>query len=142
MAKQQALAARNIPTTEWFAIRINCLPAGALPYAAFCAVKLPSASHVEVVAQKLFDAGKMPVVEGVNLELVALEALAQQCRSALKDYPQSMARDKELAATVQGTVGFEHRAAAMAAVRVQERQILARTEFVVKQQIRQLRREK
>jgi hypothetical protein len=55
-------------------------------------------------------------------------------------YPQEAAADKRLADTVPEGGGFEQREALCAAVRLRERAILARTEFVAAQQAKALRR--
>eukprot|EP00878_Enallax_costatus_P028717 GHUV01031052.1.p1 GENE.GHUV01031052.1~~GHUV01031052.1.p1 ORF type:complete len:258 (+),score=106.58 GHUV01031052.1:375-1148(+) len=141
-AKQQALAARNIPSSETFSVRIDALPAGLMPYLAFCAAELWSAAEVEQLAVQLFDEGTCPVLNGVSCEQIALTALVQQCKAAQQAYPQQQDADKQLAASVPGGGGFLQRVGLMAAIRVRERQILSRTEFVAQQRIRELKRAK
>lgn len=139
-AKQAALAARGIPASETFAVRVDSLPAGLIPYLAFIEQRPDSEAEVEQLAVMLFDEGRLPSVGTVDCEQVALQALAQQCKAALKGYPQSQDRDRELAATVANGGGFEQREALMAAVRVRERQILSRTDFAVQQRTKQLKK--
>jgi hypothetical protein len=55
-------------------------------------------------------------------------------------YPADAAADKRLADTVPDGGGFEQREALCAAVRLRERAILSRTEFVAAQQAKALRR--
>lgn len=151
-AKQEALAARDISFTESFGVLIDALPEGLLPYAAFCAVRLPGNAgaknaasaigpvDVQELAVQLFDQGELPAVNGVSSELMALEAVVQQCRAALKGYQQSAASDKALAERVAGAGGgYEQRAALVAAIRPRERRILSRTEFVAMQRIKQVK---
>ncbi|KAF6255066.1 hypothetical protein COO60DRAFT_1272756 [Scenedesmus sp. NREL 46B-D3] len=137
--KRQALQQRGMSSSTSFAVRIDGLPANLMPYLAFCAAQPPSAAQVEALARELFDAGHLPAVGGVGCERLALELLARACKAALKGYRQQAEADKQLAAGVQAGGGFEQRRGLMAAVRVRERQILSRTEFVAQQRIRQLR---
>lgn len=139
-AKEQALTARNIPHTETFAVRIDALPAGLLPYLAFCTAELQLESEVEQLAVQLFDEGNLPSINGVSCEQLALSALARQCKELLQGYSHSMEDDREQAARVSVGGGYEQRHALMAAIRLKERQILVRTEFVAQQRVRQLRK--
>lgn len=139
-AKEQALAARGIPSSETFAVRIDALPAGLIPYLAFCSAELRSDSEVEQLAVQLFDEGNLPTVIGVSCEQIALTALAKQCRATLQGYLQKQEADRQLAATVLAGGGYEQRQAVMAAIRVRERQILSRTEFVAQQRVRELKK--
>lgn len=140
--KKQALAARGLLPVESFGLLIDALPAGLLPYAAFCAArpKKATAAAVEQLAVALFDKEEqLPDVDGVSSELLALEAVLKECRGALPGYKQTAAADKQLAAAVPTGGGFADRAALVAAVRCREQQILARTEFVVSQRVRALK---
>lgn len=140
--KKQALAARGIPPLENFGALIDALPEGLLPYAAFCAArpKTASAADIEILAVQLFDQGQLPDIDGVSSEAIALEAVVQQCRAALPGYKQTAAADRQRAAEVQAGGGFTQRAALIAAIRVRKQQILSRTEFIVLQRIRELKR--
>lgn len=139
--KKQALAARGLLPVESFGLLIDALPAGLLPYAAFCAArpKKAIAAAVEQLAVALFDKEQLPDVDGVSSELLALEAVLKECRGALPGYKQTAAADKQLATAVTTGGGFAERAALVAAVRCREQQILARTEFVVSQRVRALK---
>jgi histone-lysine N-methyltransferase SETD3 len=139
--KKQALAARGLPLVESFGLLIDALPAGLLPYAAFCAARPTKATvaAVEQLAGALFDKEQLPDIDAVSSELLALEAILKECRGALPGYKQTAAADKQLAAAVPSGGGFAERAGLVAAVRCREQQILARTEFVVSQRIRALK---
>jgi histone-lysine N-methyltransferase SETD3 len=139
-AKQQALEARGLSSSQSFAVRIDGMPSNLVPYLAFCEAQPQSAAEVEQLAAELFDAGRLPAVGGVSCEQLALELLAKTCKAALKGYPQQAEADRQLATDVQAGGGFEQRRSLMANVRVRERQILSRTEFVAQQRIRQLRK--
>jgi histone-lysine N-methyltransferase SETD3 len=138
-AKQQALQQRGMSSSESFALRIDGLPAQLLPFLALCAVQPQSAEQVEELADEVF-ASRWPVLGGVSCEQLALELLAKSCKAALKGYPQTPDADRQLAERGQAGGGFDQRVELMAAVRVRERQILSRTEFVAQQRIRQLRK--
>jgi histone-lysine N-methyltransferase SETD3 len=140
--KKQSLAARGLLPVETFGLLIDALPAGLLPYAAFCTARprKATAAEIERLAELLFDTGELSDIDGVSCELIALEAIVKQCRAALPGYKQSSAADKQLAQTVPQGGGFEQRAALIAAVRCREQQILARTEFVAAQRMRELKR--
>lgn len=140
--KKRALVARGIPPVEYFGLLIDALPAGLLPYAAFCAARPKNASPaaIETLAVQLFDEGELPDIDGVSSELIALEAVVSQCRAALPGYKQSSEADRQLAASVPQGGGFEKRAALIAAMRVRDAQILSRTDFVASQRIRELRK--
>ena len=140
--KKQVLAARGLPAEESFGVLIDALPEGLLPYAAFCVArpKKASAKDVEQLAAQLFDEGVLPDVDGVSSELLALEAVVKRCRAAFPGYKQRAAADKLLAAAVHEGAGFAQRDAAVAALRVREQQVLARTEFVASQRVRELKR--
>lgn len=141
--KKQALTARGLPPMEVFGVLVDALPAGLLPYAAFCSARPKNASgaQIEQLAVQLFDKGQFPDIDGVNSEVLALQAAVQQCKAAAPGYKQTAAADRERAQAVQETGGgFEQRAAAVAAIRVREQQVLSRVEFVASQRMRELKR--
>jgi histone-lysine N-methyltransferase SETD3 len=140
--KKQALMKRDLPPVENFGLLIDALPAGLLPYAAFCSARASksSAADVEQLAVQLFERGELPDIDGVSSEEVALEAVAKQCKVALPGYKQTAAADQQAAEAVAAGGGFAQRAALVAAIRCRDRTILARTEFVASQRIRELRR--
>jgi histone-lysine N-methyltransferase SETD3 len=140
-AKQQALQQLGKPSSEAFAVRIDGLPAQLLPFLAFIAARPQSAAQIEELARDVA-AGQLPAAApgGVSSEQLALELLVKACKAAIKGYPQQVEADRQLAAGVQAGGGFEQRRELMAAVRVRERQILSRTEFVAQQRLRQLRK--
>eukprot|EP00775_Hariotina_reticulata_P013031 gene13031-13160_t len=143
-AKQAAMTARQIPCLECFAVKIDSLPAGMLPYLAFVSAPLQCDEDAEVLATELFDKGNLPVLSsGISAEELALSTLAQHCKKALKANcfsQQQQNADRELAAVVSAGGGWLQRQAVLAAVRLRERQILSRTEFVAQQRLRQLRK--
>jgi Rubisco LSMT substrate-binding/SET domain len=133
-AKLRALYDRGIPGSESFSLRIDALPAGLLPYIAFCAAPAENEQQVLAMAKRLFDECDMDI----QLEMLGLDALARHCRKKLVAYPQNLENDKALAASAAHGGGFDKRVALAAAIRVRERQILSRTEFVARQRARQL----
>jgi histone-lysine N-methyltransferase SETD3 len=144
-AKKAAMVARQIPCTERFAVKIDSLPAGMLPYLAFISAPIQADEDAELLAVELFDLGNLPglMPSGVSAEGLALSTLAQHCKRALKAScfsQQQQDADRQLAATVSAGGGWEQRQAVVAAVRLRERQILSRTEFVAQQRLRQLRK--
>jgi hypothetical protein len=140
--KKQALIKRDLLPVDIFGLLIDALPAGLLPYAAFCTARASKSSgaDVEQLAVQLFDRGELPDIDGVSSEVIALEAVVKQCKAALPGYKQTAAADQQAAEAVAGGGGFAQRAALVAATRCRERAILARTEFVASQRIRELRR--
>lgn len=140
--KKQALLKRDIQPVENFGLLVDALPAGLLPYAAFCTARAAntSAADVEQLAVQLFDKGELPDIDGVSSEVIALEAIVKQCKAALPGYKQTAAADQQAAQAAAGGDGFAQRGAFMAAIRCRERSILARTEFVASERIRELRK--
>jgi hypothetical protein len=61
---------------------------------------------VEPLAVQLFEKGELPVVNGSSCEVLALEAVAKQCRAALPGYKKTAEADSQLAQTVQAGGGF------------------------------------
>ena len=93
--KKQALIRRGLPEIDTFGLLIDALPAGLLPYAAFCSARASnsSAAAVEQLAVQLFDRGELPDIDGVSSEVIALEAVVKQCKAALPGYKQTAAAE-------------------------------------------------
>ncbi|KAI8468013.1 MAG: hypothetical protein J3K34DRAFT_428732 [Monoraphidium minutum] len=85
--------------------------------------------------------GELPLLrDGTSTEALALEGLARRCKAALAAYPKDAAADQRLAAAVPDGGGYAQREALCAAVRLRERAVLARAEFVALQRAKAARR--
>ncbi|GBF95178.1 hypothetical protein Rsub_07891 [Raphidocelis subcapitata] len=138
-AKRAAMAARDVPDSECFGVRLDALPEGLLSYLAFVDAPIARPEEAEPLAEALLSRGELPDLPGIgSCEALAFEGLARRCREALKAYKQDPAEDKRLAETVPDGGGFDRREALCASIRVRERAILARTEFVAAQRAKAL----
>jgi histone-lysine N-methyltransferase SETD3 len=75
---------RGLPLQESFPLRIDSLPGGLLPYLAFLLAQPSNPDEVEELAGWLFDKGELPVLDGQDLKLLALQGLANRCQAALQ----------------------------------------------------------
>lgn len=140
--------------SQVFPVRMAAAPFGLVHYAALAAADVGSPEDAARLAQQLFGAGDIPPA----LQQPALEAVVAACQAAMKAYPSSLEADRTELANLEA----EHRAEAAAASRqhngneaawqrrerrrqvlqvlVYERQVLARTAFVLQQELKDLRR--
>lgn len=143
--KAQALAAAGLPPAMEFPLRIDGWPEQLLPYLALVAARPQVASETRELAALLFEEGTFPILDEQDTRALALRALEQACAAASRAYAGSMEADQALAAGAEallarGTVGTDEaarskvREALCAAIRLRERQILARTQFIAAQQ--------
>lgn len=160
-AKAAALARRGFAPSQLFPLRMAAAPWELTHYAALCVAEVGSEAEAEALAARLFDGDDMPR----ELQAAALEAVVHACQRAQQAYPSSLEADRaeleELqaaataaaaagasgaagaAAAAEGGSGESERAARRRAVlqcTVYERQVLARTLFVVGQELKDLKR--
>lgn len=87
--KHDELIARNIPSQESFALRVNGLPPGLLAYVAFCDAQLTGSTEVSHLARALFDDGVLPVWHGLDTQALALEGVSRRCSTAIQGQSQT-----------------------------------------------------
>ena len=78
------MVCRGIPLQQSFALRIDSLPAGLMPYLAFMLAQPSNPQEVGELAGWLFERGELPVLDGQDLELLALQGLTNRCKAALQ----------------------------------------------------------
>lgn len=140
--------------SELFPLRMAAAPFGLVHYAALAAAEVCGSEEAAQLAQQLFGAGDIPPA----LQRPALEAVVAACQAAMKGYPSSLeaARDElaklEAEEAAEAAAGQRQQGGNNAArqrrqlrrqvlqVVVYERQVLARTAFVLQQELKDLRR--
>lgn len=148
-AKAAALARRGFARSQLFPLRMGAAPWELTHYAALCVADVGGEAEAEALAARLFDGDDMPR----ELQAAALEAVVRACQQAQQAYPCSLDADRaELddlqaaaaaAAAGAGPAGEGERAARRRQVlqcTVYERQVLARTVFVLGQELKDLKR--
>jgi len=154
--KARALSKRGLDADgpEW-PLKLDGLPAGIVSWAAFRAAgsAQTSESEVEALATTLFGepSGQAPSPSvragSLPFEELGLQELGAVCGALLKGYPTSMEQDRATASGAsssrqqrQPSSKDKERQRCAAAIRVVERQILARTQFIAASQARALRK--
>ncbi|KAL4443502.1 hypothetical protein ABPG75_011239 [Micractinium tetrahymenae] len=155
-AKAAALAAFGMGPSQLFPLRMAAAPFELVHYAALAAAEVGSEQEAGQLAQRLFGAGDIPP----TLQQPALEAVVAACQAAMKAYPSSLEADRAELAKLEAADAAEAAAAAgqrqsggsdagqqrrqrrhqVLQVLVYERQVLARTAFVLQQELKDLRR--
>ena len=145
--KEALLEELGLGFEESFPVRIDGVPDVLLKYARLVAARGESSEDIAALGKRLLlETGDKPVP--VDLEIQARRLLVEACQKALKGYPKTMEEDRQAMKTF-GDVEEESavaetppgRVSAAAALRVRERQILNRTEFALRDQMRLLKAE-
>ncbi|KAL4447375.1 hypothetical protein ABPG77_007408 [Micractinium sp. CCAP 211/92] len=152
-AKAAALAAFGMAPSQLFPLRMAAAPFGLVHYAALAAAEVRSEDAAQL-AQRLLGDGDIPPA----LQQPALEAVVAACQAAMKAYPSSLEADRaelaklEAEAAAVAAAGQQQQGGGDSAwqrrnrrrqvlqVLVYERQVLARTTFVLQQELKDLRR--
>lgn len=144
-AKAAALARRGFAASQLFPLRMGAAPWELTHYAALSAAEVGSEAEAEALAARLFDGDDMPR----ELQAAALEAVVRACQQAQQAYRSSLEADRaELdslqAAAADGAAAGEgereRRRRQVLQCTVYERQVLARTVFVLGQELKDLKR--
>ncbi|KAF5839509.1 hypothetical protein DUNSADRAFT_580 [Dunaliella salina] len=154
--KARALSKRGFdPDGPEWPLKLDGLPAGIVAWAAFRAAgsAQTSEAEIEALATMLFGepsgrASSPSALAGpLPYEDLGLQELGAMCGALLKGYPTSMEQDR---ATASGATSgksqqppgsqVQERQRCTAAIRVVERQILARTQFIASSQARAIRK--
>lgn len=159
--KAEALGRRGFAPSQLFPLRMVAAPWELMHYAALSVSEPASEAEAEVLARRLFDEDDMPPA----LQQAALERVVRACQAAQKAYPSSMDADRAELDALQEAAGAAQPAAAggdssggngsgqegregererrrrqVLQCTVYERQVLARTVFVLQQELKDLKR--
>ncbi|PSC72364.1 ribulose-1,5 bisphosphate carboxylase oxygenase large subunit N-chloroplastic [Micractinium conductrix] len=154
--KAAALAAHGLSPSRAFPLRMSAAPFELTHYAAMLAAEVGSEGEAAALADSLFLRGEIPAA----LQQPALEAVVAACQAATKAYPCSFDEDRaeldrlEAAAATAGSAAVtssaggsgsgedarQQRRRQVLQVLVYERQVLARTAFVLQHELKDLRR--
>ena len=149
--KLAALEQYGLKGKETFPLRVTALPTGLLEYAAFIAATPGKSEEIPVLAEYLFGKHQFPLLDKVDCRILGVNYVLSVCRTAMLGYRKSMEADREYieAQTIQlqdsstassvakddagSQVAQIERSIAAAVLRVRERQILHRTNFILQQ---------
>ncbi|PRW56824.1 ribulose-1,5 bisphosphate carboxylase oxygenase large subunit N- chloroplastic [Chlorella sorokiniana] len=146
--KAAALARHGFAPSQLFPLRMQAAPWELMHYAGMCVAEVGSAADADSLAERLFRQDDFPR----ELQPVALEAVIRACQAAQQAYPSSLDADRaELEALQQqqqagGGSGSGSSGAApsrrqqVLQVLIYERQVLARTIFILQQELRDVKR--
>ncbi|GAX78136.1 hypothetical protein CEUSTIGMA_g5578.t1 [Chlamydomonas eustigma] len=146
-AKEAALLEMGMSRSMSFPLRIDGFPKELVNYLAFKLYAPAQDSEIGDVARQIFLEGKL-VVKGQDLRLLALSELRGECRRALREFPVSAEEDKASASSLaslssqQGTPASQEilrlkvRKGMCAEIRLRERQILQRSDFIIGGQLK------
>lgn len=149
--KLEALAEHGMPDPQQqpFPLRMGALPQGLLAAAALAASEPRSWEEAQQLGPQLFGSGvgSAPLTGGsAELHRTALQEVRRQCQRMLEEYPAPLEANKLELAQLQrsreaaGAGSWPSRREQVLQVLVNEQQVLARTTFLLQQQLRQLRR--
>ena len=146
--KEAALEQYALKGRQQFPLRVSALPDGLLAFAAFIAAAPGKSDEIPVLAEYLFGKHQFPLLDKVDCRILGINYVLSVCRAGMLSYKTSMEADREYieaqrtrlqdsSFAAEDDTGSQvaqiERSIAAAVLRVRERQILHRTNFILQQ---------